>query len=83
MKLTLKLFTLLTGITINTLTLAMRLKVTRNVGCTKKFATYITRHLSFMAHHVCPQSVFGGKGSSTGLAFEGSFGRMHMLHMAA
>ena len=28
--------------------------------------------LSFMAHHVCPQSVFGGKGSSARLAFEGS-----------
>lgn len=38
-----------------------------DVRCTQKLPTDVTRYLAFVAHHVSPQSVFGGKGSSARL----------------
>ena len=51
-------------VTIDTLALAVCLQVAGDVGRAQELPADVARHLAFVAHHVCPQSVFGGKGSS-------------------
>lgn len=64
---------LLARVTVDALALPVRLQVAGDVCCAQELPTDVTGHLAFVAHHVRPQPVFGGKGSSACLAFEGSF----------
>ena len=50
--------------TVDALALPVRLQVAGDVRCAQELPTDVTGHLAFVAHHVRPQPVFGGKGSS-------------------
>lgn len=60
-------------VTVDALALPVRLQMAGDVRCAQELPADVTGHLAFVAHHVRPQPVFGGKGSSACLAFEGSF----------